>query len=176
MGVLEEYVEYYTYDDVKNLEDDFELVNGRIYLMAPFALPRHQKVSGKILLELDKSLENCPRCHALMECEVKLKKDTVVRPDVFVKCGDIDDLSVTPKIIFEVVSKGSIQRDEFLKFNLYKMEGVLYYGLVYPDEKIAKIYKLINGNYVKFQDVKEEIFKTDDLECNIEVDFSKVWI
>ncbi|WP_456471217.1 Uma2 family endonuclease [Caminibacter sp.] len=170
------YLEHYTFSDYIKWDGDWELIYGAPYAMAPFALPSHQKISGKILVQLDRNLENCSKCHALMESEVKFSEDTVVRPDVFIKCGEIDDITTTPEIIFEVVSKGSIQRDELLKFNLYKQEGVKYYGIVYPDDKRVKIYKLINGEYIKIADLKDEIFKTDDLDCNVKVDFSKVWL
>jgi len=171
-----EYFEYYTYEDYKKWEGDWELIYGQPYAIAPFALPSHQKISGKIYRQLDESLDDCPKCHALMESEVKFNEDTVVRPDVIVKCGEIDDITITPEIIFEVISMGSIKRDELLKFNLYKQEGILYYGIVYPDDKRAKVYKLINGEYIKIADLRNETFKTDDLDCNVKVDFSKVWL
>jgi len=171
-----EYMEYYTYEDYKKWEGDWELIYGRPYAMAPFALPSHQRIAVKIVRQLDESLDNCPKCYALMESEVKFNEDTVVRPDVIVKCGEIDDITITPEIIFEVISMGSIKRDELLKFNLYKQEGILYYGIVYPDDKRTKVYKLINGEYIKIADLRNETFKTDDLKCNIEVDFSKVWL
>ena len=167
--------ETYTYEDYKNWEGDWELIGGVAYAMAPFALPSHQRVSGKIYKQLDDSLEGCSNCFALMESEVKFSEETVVRPDVMVKCGELDDISITPKIIFEVVSKGSKKRDELVKFNLYLQEGVLYYGLVYLDEKKVKIYKLIDGKYVKILETKDEIFTTEDLDCNIKIDFSKIW-
>ena len=170
-----EYLDYYTYEDYKKWEGDWELIKGMPYMMAPFALPSHQLISGKILVELSKSLENCENCYALMESEVKFSEDTIVRPDVFIKCGEIDDISITPEIIFEVISKGSVKRDEFLKFDIYKKEGVKYYGIVYPDDKRAKIYKLINAEYIKMADLKNDIFEIDDLTCKIKLDFSKVW-
>jgi len=170
-----EYLDYYTYEDYKKWEGDWELIKGMPYMMAPFALPSHQLISGKILVELSKSLENCENCYALMESEVKFSEDTIVRPDVFIKCGEIDDISITPEIIFEVISKGSVKRDEFLKFDIYKKEGVKYYGIVYPDDKRVKIYKLINAEYIKIADLKNDIFEIDDLTCKIKLDFSKVW-
>jgi Uma2 family endonuclease len=169
------YLDYYTYEDYRKWEGDWELIDGMPYAMSPYALPSHQKISGKILIELDKSLENCKNCNALMETEVKFSEDTVVRPDVIVKCGEIDDITITPEIIFEVISKGSIKRDEILKFELYKKEGVKYYGIVYPEIKKVKIYKLVNGEYIKIADIKDNIFATDDLICNIKINFSKVW-
>ena len=167
--------ETYTYEDYKNWEGDWELIGGIAYAMAPFALPSHQRLAVKIVKQFDDSLENCNNCYALMESEVKFSEETVVRPDVMIKCGELDDISITPKIIFEVVSKGSKKRDELVKFNLYLQEGVLYYGLVYLDEKKVKIYKLIDGKYVKILETKDEIFTTEDLDCNIKIDFSKIW-
>ena len=170
------YKEFYTYDDYKNWEGDWELVDGVAYAMAPFALPSHQRISLRIAKQIDDSLENCKNCYALMESEVKFREDTIVRPDVFMKCGEIDDISIVPEIIFEVVSKGSIKRDEILKFELYKREGVKYYGIVYPNEKRVRVYKLVNGEYIKVLDIKDEILKIEDLSCKIEIDFSKVWL
>jgi len=173
--VLAYVFETYTYEDYKKWEGDWELIGGVAYAMSPFALPSHQRLAVKIVKQLDDSLEGCNNCFALMESEVKFSEETVVRPDVMVKCGELDDISITPKIIFEVVSKGSKKRDELVKFNLYLQEGVLYYGLVYLDEKKVKIYKLIDGKYVKILETKDEIFTTKDLDCNIKIDFSKIW-
>jgi len=170
-----DYIEHYTYEDYKKWEGDWELVNGVIYAMSPFALPSHQKIAVRLVSQLEANAKNCPNCHALMESEVKFKDETVVRPDVFIKCGELDDITITPQIIFEVISKGSIKRDELLKFNLYKQEGVRYYGLVYPDEKRAKIYKLMGGEYIKVFDIKDDMLKIDDLECPVKIDFKEVW-
>ena len=169
------YLEYYTYEDYKKWEGDWELIHGMPYMMAPFALPSHQLISVRIVSQLERIVENCKDCYALMESEVKFSEDTIVRPDVFIKCGEIDDITIIPEIIFEVISKGSVKRDELLKFDLYKKEGVKYYGIVYPEDKRVKIYKLINAEYIKIADLKKEVFKIDDLSCKIEVDFSKVF-
>jgi len=170
------YIEHYTYEDYKKWEGDWELIGGVAYAMSPFALPSHQRVAVKIVRQLDESLDECKKCYALMESEVKFSEDTIVRPDVFMKCGEIDDITITPEIVFEVVSKGSIKRDELLKFELYKQEGIKYYGIVYPEEKRAKIYKLINGEYIKVADLRDEILEIEDLSCKIKVDFKKVWL
>jgi len=50
-----------------------------------------------------------------------------------------------------------------------------YYGLVYLEEKKVKIYKLIDGKYVKILETKNETFIIKDLDCNIKIDFSKIW-
>ena len=55
------YVEYYTYEDYKKWEGDWELIDGVPYAMSPFALPSHQFISGRILIQLNKNLENCKK-------------------------------------------------------------------------------------------------------------------
>ena len=99
------YVEYYTYEDYKKWEGDWELIDGVAYAMSPFALPSHQFISGRILIQLNKNLEECKKCFALMESEVKFSETTILRPDILMKCGELDDISIVPEIIFEVVSK-----------------------------------------------------------------------
>ena len=49
------YKEFYTYDDYKNWEGDWELVDGVAFAMAPFALPSHQKISLRIAKQIDDS-------------------------------------------------------------------------------------------------------------------------
>ena len=85
------------------------MVNGEAYDMTPLALSSHQRVAVKIVKQLDESLDNYKNCHALIESEVKFRKYTIVRDDVFMKCGEIDGIS----IIFEVVRKGSVKREDF---------------------------------------------------------------
>ena len=168
------YEEYYTIEDYRKWDGDWELIYGMPYAMAPFALPSHQVVSSNILFELKKQLENCEECEAIMESEIVISKDTVLRPDVIVYCDEITDkLTKTPPLIFEVTSPSTFKRDEIIKKEIYEKEGVRYYTIVYPDEKRVKIYKNIDGRFVKVGD--EDKFKYE-FDCEIEVDFSKVWL
>jgi len=168
------YEEYYTIDDYKKWEGDWELIYGKPYAMAPFALPAHQVVSSNILFELKKQLENCEECEAIMESEVIFSKDTILRPDVIVYCDEIKEkLTKTPPLIFEVVSPATIKRDEIIKKEIYEKEGVKYYTIIYPDEKRVKIYENKDGKFVKVGD--DEKFKYE-FDCTIEMDFSKIWL
>ena len=175
MGALE-YMDYYTKEDYYKWEGDWELIYGFPYAMAPFALPNHQKISVKIVRQLDENLDDCPKCSALMEAEVEFANDTIVRPDTMVVCTELDKrITKTPEIIFEVVSKSSARRDESLKFELYEKEGVKYYSLVYPDSKKIKIFKLQNGKYQKIGDFYEEDTFLYELDCPIKIDFGKIF-
>jgi len=149
------YEEYYTIEDYRKWEGDWELIYGMPYAMSPFAKPYHQLISSKIVSELINKLKRCPKCKALMEAEIAISKDTVLRPDIMVYCDEIKDmLTKTPTIVFEVVSKSTIKRDEVIKKEIYEKEGVKYYILVYPDEKRAKVYQNNFGRFVKIDDIE----------------------
>ena len=175
MGALE-YMDYYTKEDYYRWEGDWELIYGYPYAMSPFALPSHQKISVKIVRQLDEALDNCPQCSALMEVEVEFSNDTIVRPDTMVVCYPLENrLTKAPEIIFEVVSKSSARRDESLKFELYEKEGIKYYSLVYPDSKKIKIFKLENGKFVKVGDFDDKDSFMYELESPINIDFGKIF-
>jgi len=175
MAAAPAYQEYYTIEDYSRWEGDWELIYGAPYAMAPFALPSHQKINGKIFRQLDEALDECPNCSALIETEVAFSEDTVVRPDTFVICYPLSErLTKRPELIFEVVSQGSARRDEHLKFGLYEAEGVPYYVLVYPDLKKAKVYKLVDGKYQKMGDFSDERYRFE-LPCPIDFDFGFIF-
>jgi len=164
------YEEYYTYEDYRKWEGDWELIHGMPYAMAPFALPKHQFISSKIVTKLNILLRNCPKCNALMETEIMVSDDTILRPDVMVYCDEIKNkLTKTPPIIVEVTSKSTLKRDELIKKEIYAQEGVKYYILVSSEDKNIKIYKNYHGRFVK-----EDIKKFEFDECEIEVDFSDI--
>jgi Uma2 family endonuclease len=167
------YEEYYTIDDYKKWEGDWELISGMPYAMSPFALPKHQLISGNIFFELKQKLNNC-KCEVLMECEIIISTDTILRPDVIIYCDKIKDkLTKTPSVVFEVVSKTSIKRDEIIKKEIYEQEGVKYFILVYPDKKRAKAYENKDGKFFKIAD--EDDIVVFNFECEIEFDFKKIW-
>ena len=168
-------IPYYTYEDYKHWDGDWELVKGIPFAMAPSPVYEHQYVSGKIFRQLDEKLDNCDLCEVAYEVDVKFSEDTVLRPDVAVFCYKIENYPTkAPDIVFEVVSKNSVRMDEEIKFEIYKDEKVKYYVLVYPSDKKAKVYKLNGLEYEKVGDFSDEkfIFET---KCKIEFDFSKIW-
>jgi len=49
---------YYTYNDYKDWDGAWELIDGVAYAMSPAPYPKHQKIVFKLAKELDESL-NC---------------------------------------------------------------------------------------------------------------------
>lgn len=165
--------EKYTAKDYQNWEGDWELIAGRAYAMSPSPFYDQQYINLKIARQLDEQLDDCPKCHAVIEMDVTLAEDTVVRPDSMVICYEPDKkLTKAPRLVFEVLSKSTARKDEILKFDLYQSEGVKYYVLVYPEAKKAELYQLVDFNYRKIGDFTDEHYCFDLEDCDINFDFS----
>ncbi len=170
------YTEHYTIEDYRHWEDEWELIYGVPYAMAPSPMVTHQSVNLKISRQLSEKLDNCPDCQALFEIDWEIYSDTVVRPDTLVICYEPDEkLTRKPEIIFEIASPSTVMRDETLKFELYQQEGVTYYIIVYPDNRVAKVYKLQEGRYIKVEDFADETYTFVLEKCAIAFDFSGIW-
>ena len=134
---------YYTYEDYRNWEGDWEIINGSPYAMSPKPMIKHQRVSGRIFSQLD--THSCEKCMAAMEIDYKVSDDTVVSPDVLFACGDdLGDkyLKKTPEIVFEILSPLTQRKDRNEKYYLYESEGIKYYVIVNSQTKEAEIYIL----------------------------------
>jgi Uma2 family endonuclease len=170
------YIEHYSVDDYNQWEGDWELIEGKPYAMAPSPMVTHQSISMKITRQLDELLDECEECQPIFEIDWKVSNDTVVRPDTLVICYEPDEyITKKPEIIFEVTSASTVKKDEKVKFKIYEREGVKYYILVYPDTKIAKVYKLKDGRYIKDGDFSDEKTVFNLPSCDIEFDFSRIW-
>ena len=167
-------IEYYTYQDYKKWEGDWELIEGIPYAMSPAPVKKHQGIAYSIARELGNNLK-CPNCEVLGEVDYKVNNDTILKPDVVLTCDDfgVEALIKAPEIVFEVISPSTARRDEVYKFDIYQKEGVKYYILVYPDTLVAKIYKNENGIFKKVGDFSKDKFKFD--VCDVEVDFDEVF-
>ena len=171
-------VEYYTYDDYVKWEGDWELIKGFPFAMAPAPMKIHQELSGNIYFELKKHVEDsCSLCEALYEIDYKVNEDTVLRPDVVLTCGETNEahLTKTPEIVVEVISKATAKRDEEYKFKIYEEEQVKYYILVYPDDLIAKVYKLENRKFYLEGRFDVETYEFENTTCKVKIDFEKVF-
>jgi Uma2 family endonuclease len=170
------YSEHYSIRDYEAWKGDWELVYGKPYAMTPSPGVSHQRLERNILLQLDAGLSQCEECEALSEIDWCVSDDTVVRPDIIIAFGVLGErLSITPALIVEIISPLTARRDELLKFDLYQREGVEWYILVYPDENKAKVYRLVEGQYMKEADFSTEAFEFDIGLCSVLLEFSRIW-
>ena len=179
MGALRIEIPRYSYSDYKHWEGRWELIDGVAYAMAPMPLLRHQRVISNIDRQLNELLENCEKCFATLPVDWKIDENTIVQPDNLVICYEVDEnasyITKAPSLIFEILFPSTTLKDETTKFDLYEREGVKYYVIVNTEDKIAKVYELKNGRYIKKIDAtREKVWF--EFECEIEFDFSKIWI
>lgn len=105
-----------------------------------------------------------------------MANDTLVRPDVMVICQDIGEKVLeTPDLIIEVVSLSCVKRDEIMKLDLYQREGLPYYTLVYPDDRLAKVYRNDVQGFIKKGDYSDEKVEFTILGCSFNIDFATIW-
>jgi Uma2 family endonuclease len=176
MNLAIKYLPKYTLKDYEKWEGNWELIEGIAYALASPSV-KHQRTVGKLFRFLDEAIEKeCKNCLVGIDTDYIIDEHTVVRPDVYVTCEKVGEkLLKAPKIIFEVVSESTSEKDEGLKKELYEREGVEYYVLVYPEIKKARIFKLEEDKYKKVLDATEDTFTFNLAECKITLDFSKVW-
>jgi len=168
---------HYTYEDYVQWEGRWELICGIPYAMTPAPGIQHQSVSNNIAWLLKESLSECKECQALLPVDWKIDEDTIVQPDNLVVCHKADGayLNRAPALIFEVLSKSTATKDKNTKFALYEKEGVRHYVIVDPKERLAKVYSLHEGKYIKVTDATDESCAFDLGKCVIDFDFSKIW-
>jgi len=170
---------HYTYDDYVQWEGRWELIYGVAHAMSPKPGIMHQAISQHIASQLERALENCHECHALLPVDWKIDEETTVQPDNLVICVELEKtayLSKTPVLIFEILSKSTAHKDRTTKFKLYEREGVRHYVIVDPDESIAKVYRLQDGRYIKVLDASKDNVEFDMGKCRISFEFAKIWL
>ena len=144
--------------------------------MTPSPTVSNERVGAKITQQLGERLKVCKQCEVLYEIDWYISNDTVVRPDVLVICYEPEEkITKAPELIFEVISPSTARRDEQLKFELYQREGVPYYVLVYPEQKTARVYGLVDGRYRKIGDFMHKATSITLDGCQFDFDFGEIW-
>ncbi len=171
------YEELYTLEDYRKWEGDWELIEGRPYAMSPAPIKRHQRTSLQLAMALSDALAAYENCEVFQDIDYVVAEDTVVRPDVVVECDAEDEVAAkAPEILFEIVSPSTARRDETAKFALYEREGVPWYGLVYPEFRVVKLYRRNDaGRYMKIGDFQKERVEIETDKCRLSIDFSMLW-
>jgi len=171
------YVEYYTYEDYRHWDGDWELIEGHPIAMAPAPMIKHQSIATKIAVQLEINIQECDECDVVMEEDYKISDDTVVRPDISFICHEENEnyIMKPPLIIVEVINPSTVLKDERVKYSLYEREGIKYYILVYPEDLRAKIFKNSESGFKKIGDFFSETFCFEDIACKPCIDFEKVF-
>lgn len=170
---------HYTYDDYVQWEGRWELIHGIPYAMVPAPIVKHQRICGKIHLQLIELLENCGKCEVLLPVDWPIADDTVVQPDILVVCGEnigVEKLEKTPVMVFEVLSPSTSRKDRVIKYQLYEHAGVKYYCIIDPETNNADLFVLQKDKYSQGGEFRKGRMLFDLGLCQIEFDFEKIFI
>lgn len=144
MSAAPKYRPRYSVDDYSTWEGDWELWDGLAVAMSPSPFGVHQLVLFNLAGELRTQLrdQGCDAV-ALGEIDWIISRETVVRPDVVVLCGDAPDKHIesTPALVAEVLSASTAERDRTFKRDLYDEQGVGVYLVIDPESKTMHAYR-----------------------------------
>ncbi len=179
MSAIEKIIPYYTYEDYKHWEGQWELIDGLPYAMAPQPIVNHQLIASNLLAVLWTELQDCPNCKAYMPLDYLVRNDTVLQPDVLVVCSGKEIgkpyLDFPPALVCEVTSPSTALKDRHTKFGIYQSQKIPYYILVNPKTEEIEVFVLESDKYAlkeKGRDLKAE-FQFED--CAAFLDFQKIW-
>lgn len=154
----------YSYADylLWQFKERVELIKGKIFKMGAVSNTKHQKVSLKLTIHLDKKLRKKPCSMFAAPFDVRLinykkssednKVQTVVQPDLCVICDEqkLDEKGCigAPDLVIEILSPGNTEKEMNIKFDLYQENGVREYWMVDTTDKAIFTYVLENGKFI----------------------------
>lgn len=145
-------------------EDLLEYIDGMVY-MSPSPSTVHQRISRKLLIQLDHFLNEkpCEVFHAPIDIELKpdnSEEAKIVIPDLSVICdksGFTESRYIgVPTLIVEILSPSNQAHDLITKLNLYMNVGVKEYWIVNPMLHSVTVYSLNEEGLYEQHDIKTE--------------------
>ena len=176
MHTMARILPHYTYEDYRQWEGQWEIIEGIPYAMSPAPLPYHQFIAGNLHSVFWEALKghSCG-CRVYQPIDYLIEEDTVLNPDLLIVCKPIAKkfLDFPPVLVAEILSPSTALKDRHTKYALYQKEGVKYYLIIDPDEKLIEKYVLSAEN----EYVKQEHLSTFHLtdHCAIQVEMSAIW-
>lgn len=151
--------EIYTIEDIYALPDGerAELIDGRIYYMAPPSTT-HQMLVSDLHYQIKAYIKgNNGKCEVFpAPFAVFLNKDDInyVEPDISVICdtSKLDEKGChgAPDWVIEIVSPSSKSRDYMTKLFKYETTGVKEYWIVDPDKQMVTVYGFKNDTVEQY--------------------------
>lgn len=174
---LTDYIPHYTLEDYDQWEGEWELWSGVPIAMSPSPGMEHQLLSGRLLRRVSDLLEGtgCPDCLVVHDLDWRIPDDTVLRPDLQILCGHPPTSFVveTPKMVVEILSDSTRQRDLVYKRDVYRKLGVPYYLVVDPRAESCLLLGLVGEEYAELP--LPALLKLDH-DCRLELDLSDLFL
>lgn len=154
----------YTIDDIYALPDGqrAELINGRMYMMAP-PNTRHQRLVSELTITIGNYIRskggNCKVFPAPFAVFLTEDDRNYVEPDISVVCdnGKLNEQGCNgaPDWVIEVTSPSNPQHDYGVKLFKYRTAGVREYWIVNPQKNTVTVFDFENetkSNQYNFED------------------------
>jgi Uma2 family endonuclease len=171
---------YYTYEDYRRWEGQWELIEGIPYAMSPLPSVRHQDLSGNLYVLFREALKRAAcSCKVYLPIDYKVSEDTILQPDLLISCTDISSkkfLDEMPQLTVEILSPSTAMKDLNSKFHIYQAQKVPYSVIVDPEKELIQIYQLADDLYTSAFLAKIGSFSFQlDQNCQVTVSFDSVW-
>ena len=177
MSTAPQYRPHYSVDDYRLWEGEWELWNGIPVAMTPSASGLRGRVHGRIVTALNNAIDAAD-CEAsvLVEVDWVLSRDTVVRPDVSVVCGDPPQrhLESAPAMIVEVLSPSTHDRDMNFKRQLYLDQAVGWYITVDPNSEAIRVLHLTTAGDYERSEFDTGLDVTICGACSLRIEFDRI--
>ena len=178
MGLAHKILPHYTYQDYAIWEGDWELIDGLPIAMSPSPIPKHQRISANLIMEIGIALKNCEKCNVYDPIDYYVADDTILQPDVLVLCHEPTKkyIDFTPALVAEILSPSTALRDRITKFEIYQSQGIPYYLIADPDTEMIEIFVLEKDKYyLHALDSQDHFIFLLEENCKAEVNFAGIF-
>ena len=153
MSSAPRYIPYYTLDDYRQWEGDWELIDGVAIAMTPSPFGPHERIISRLSRMIGNQLDLCQcACEVYTNLDWIVCDNTVIRPDLMVVCGEQPQqhLECRPEIVVEVLSESTKGRDLTAKRAVCRESDVPHYLIIDPETKTIEQFsgKLSNKHEV----------------------------
>jgi Uma2 family endonuclease len=142
MSTARRYVPRYSWDDYRQWQGDWQLIDGVAIAMTPSPFGRHEQIVANFVHELMSAIDRhgCD-CRVYAGFDWIISNDTVLRPDVMVVCGSQPErhLEGAPELVVEVLSPSTVEQDRHVKRGIYFDQGVTFYLIVDPESNAIEL-------------------------------------
>ena len=149
-------------------DEDFEIIEGERFDMAPAANTGHGTVIGTLFVDffIYINRNNINAAVFVDDIDVHLPDGNLFRPDLTVVCDSsiVDkegSVNGVPDFVAEVLSHSTMKKDIGIKKTVYERNGVKEYWIIDRWSKRVEVYHLINGKY-ELDDVYK-LYNEDEL-------------
>ena len=163
-------------------ESRYEIRNFNLIGM-PAPVIEHQRIVKRVTKKLDAFTESNQLGEVFVSpLDVVFDKGNVCEPDVIFVAKENKqiigrrNISGSPDLVVEVVSKGLVMRDYIEKKNDYENFGVKEYWLIDPLNETIIVYALENNKYSIFSAVEEQGIAKSKLLDGFELAFEEVFV